>query len=361
MKKKIVISTGGTGGHIFPMIGLHDHFISKNYDTLFVSDTRAKKYFSKKMLNTVKLFNIDSPFNKKGFSKILILAKLILSTLSSFFFLIKNRPNLVIGSGGYASFPILMASIFLRINFVLYETNSVLGKTNKFFYFFSKKLLLGYDNFNFFPKKYHTKAHYVGQILRSDFNNINLNKNKNKKIKKTTILILGGSQGANFFGENLPIVFNQINYFDNPLKIYHQGSKGQLDIIQNFYEKTSHEVDVFNFRENIHQLMEESDFAITRAGSSSISEMIAMELPFVAIPLPKSLDNHQFYNAEYFKKKNCCWLIEQKDFRVDNFKKFINDICSNQKNEILKKKISIKKINKTHAIDNFEREILKYL
>ena len=85
MKKRIIISTGGTGGHIFPMIGLHDYLVSKNYDVLFTSDKRAKKYFRKKILNKVKIFNIDSPFNKKNFSKILILPKLFLSLFSSFF------------------------------------------------------------------------------------------------------------------------------------------------------------------------------------------------------------------------------------------------------------------------------------
>ena len=116
MSRKIVLSTGGTGGHIFPMIALYDYLISKNYDVSFVTDKRGEKYFTDDTKYKIKIFNINSPFNQKGLFKIISIFQLFVSTVHSFFFLIKSKPKVIIGSGGYASFPILMAGYILKIN-----------------------------------------------------------------------------------------------------------------------------------------------------------------------------------------------------------------------------------------------------
>jgi len=100
MNKKIILSTGGTGGHVFPMIAFYDYLVSKNYEVFFISDQRAKKYFNKEMQNKVKIYNIDSPFNKKGLLKIFGFYKLLLSTINAFFFLLKYNPKIIVGSGG---------------------------------------------------------------------------------------------------------------------------------------------------------------------------------------------------------------------------------------------------------------------
>ncbi len=89
--------------------------------------------------------------------------------------------------------------------------------------------------------------------------------------------------------------------------------------------------------------------------------MINLHLPFIAIPLPNSLDNHQFYNAKYYSDKNCCWLIRQQDFSFESFKKLIIDIFSSSKKELNNKIFSIKQIKEINPIKNFEKEILEYL
>jgi UDP-N-acetylglucosamine--N-acetylmuramyl-(pentapeptide) pyrophosphoryl-undecaprenol N-acetylglucosamine transferase len=124
---------------------------------------------------------------------------------------------------------------------------------------------------------------------------------------------------------------------------------------------SQHKVEVFNFKNNIEEIMKKSDLAITRSGSSSIAEMINLHLPFIAIPLPNSLDNHQFYNAKYYSDKNCCWLIRQQDFSFESFKKLIIDIFSSSKKELNNKIFSIKQIKEINPIKNFEKEILEYL
>lgn len=361
MKKKIILSTGGTGGHILPMVALYDYLVSKNYEVIFVSDQRAMKYFNTGIKEKVKIFNINSPFNKQGFSKLTAYYQLLVSTIKSIFFLMNNKPSIIIGSGGYASFPILMAGYLLQINILIYETNSILGRTNKLFYFLCKKLLLGFDNQKDLPKKYKKKSIYVGQLLRKSFiekiNEFNIfNPNKNE----FTILVLGGSQGADFFGSHFATTFSELKNSGFKIKVFHQCKENQVETIKQAYQNfTSYEL--FEFNPNIDKIMKQSDLAIVRSGSSTISELIAINLPFIAIPLPSSMDNHQYYNAKYFEDRGCCWLIDQNQFDTEKFKKLIADILSNDKEKLKEKIKNIKLLNKDQVLNNFEEIIIKYL
>lgn len=361
MKKKIILSTGGTGGHIYPMVALHDYLVSKNFEVIFVSDQRAMKYFNLDVKEKVKIFNINSPFNKKGFYKLMAYCQLLVSTIKSIFFLINNKPSIIIGSGGYASFPILMAGYLLKINILIYETNSILGRTNKFFYFLSKKLLLGYDNQKYLPKKYQKKSIYVGQLLRKSFtekrNEANIfNPNKNE----FTILMLGGSQGAEFFGSRFATLFSELKNSGFKIKIFHQCKENQVESIRQAYQNFTN-YELFEFNPNIEKIMKQSDLAIVRSGSSTISELIAVSLPFIAIPLPSSMDNHQYYNAKYFEDRGCCWLIDQNQFDAEKFKKLIADILGNDKEKLREKIKNIKLLNQDQALNNFEKIIIEYL
>ena len=358
MNKKIILSTGGTGGHVFPMIAFYDYLVSKNYEVTFITDQRAKKYFNKDMQNNVKIYNINSPYNKKGLLKIFAFLKLILSMISSFFFLLKQKPKIIIGSGGYASFPVLMAAYFLGIKIVIYETNSILGRTNKFFYKFAQKLLLGFDNITDLPIQYQHKAVYVGQLLRKSFSLEN-SEIYNKKKDFFTILILGGSQATHFFGSTLAKIFSEICNNKNSIKIFHQCKKEDVDQIKFSYGSFSN-YELFEFNPNISEIMIQSDLAVTRSGSSTISELVALNTPFVAVPLPTSLDNHQYHNAKYFEDRGCCWIVEQHQFDSEKFTKLITNIVSNDKNQLIEIRRNMKLIAKQNVFYKFENEIVKY-
>ena len=357
MKNRIAIATGGTAGHIYPMLGLYEHLIQKGYVVNFITDQRGKKYFTPSMLDSVKILKINSPFNLKGLSKILSFFYLFYACFYSLLLLIANRPNLVIGSGGYASFPILTAAFLLRINIIIYETNIVLGKTNKIFYKNCKKLLVGCDDLDFFPKKFHSKATFVGQLVRRTFFEDSQKKNFKDRL---VILILGGSQSSEFFGSNLAKNFADIDKNIIPLEIYHQCKLEKFGEIENAYGDFKN-YKLFEFDSNIHDLMQKSNIAITRSGSSTLSEMVAVNLPFIAVPLPTSSDNHQLYNAKYYEKKGCCWVLEQNVFNDDSMKKIILEIIRNNGEQLDIKIRNMKLINTTNPIENFEIEIKKYL
>ena len=139
--KKIIIATGGTGGHIFPAYSLAKHFINSKIDTKIISDSRGLKYLQN--YNDIKVIEIISTtvFKKNIFQLLFSISIIFYSIIKSVIFLLTDRPNLVFGMGGYSSFPVCIAAKLLRIPFIIYENNLHLGKANRYLLPHAKKYL----------------------------------------------------------------------------------------------------------------------------------------------------------------------------------------------------------------------------
>ena len=141
MIKKIIFSSGGTGGHIFPAINLMKYFSNKGYEVILVTDSRGNNFLKDYSKYRSCIIKTDTPINKSFFRKILTFSTIFFSIIRSILILKKEKPDLIFGFGGYVSFPISIASKFFNIPLVIYENNLVLGRTNKSLLPFSKKLL----------------------------------------------------------------------------------------------------------------------------------------------------------------------------------------------------------------------------
>ena len=357
--KKILICTGGTGGHIFPAISLAEYLEKKNFNVDFITDYRAKKFINNINLKKINFINVKTPTGKKGIGLIYSIFLIFISFLYSIFFLLLKKPQLIIGSGGYVSFPILLAAKLLKKKFVIYETNSVVGRVNKFFLNSSTKIFTGYPLKNLNISN--DKVTFVGQLIREQ---IYLAK-ENNYFKKDdnfdfTLLIIGGSQGAEIFSKTLPQSLNKLFNLNKKIRIFHQvGNKEQEFKIDLSYKNNSN-VTIFNFEPNIEKYMTLSDLVITRAGSSTLSELAFLEIPFIAIPFKESLDNHQFYNADYFFRMNACWLIDQQDLNSEKLFDLVKELMLS-KEKLLEKKSKLKELTKTDVNEIFEKEINKIL
>ena len=219
MHKKIIFTSGGTGGHIFPAINLMKYFSRKGYDVLLVTDKKGKNFLKKFSKFNSLIINVNSPINKNLIEKILSYSIILYSILKSILILLKEKPVLVFGFGGYVSFPVSFVSKFFRIPLIIYENNYVLGRTNKYLLSFAKKLLIATDTISNCPKKYKNKIVKVGHILREDILNYSSFENKNKS-DYFSILILGGSQGAEIFGKIVPEVIKRVQQFGYKINIY---------------------------------------------------------------------------------------------------------------------------------------------
>ena len=312
-KKKIIIASGGTGGHIFPAYGLAKHFIGKNVDVKISSDARGLKYLKDfPNLNVIKIPS-STIYNKNIFRLSISLTIIFYSVIKSILFLFQYKPNLIFGMGGYSSFPVCLAAKLVGIPFVIYENNLHIGKANKYLSPYAKKVLVSYKEVEGIPSQYKKKVYEIGNIIRKEIIDFSQKKQNYSRDKKLSILILGGSQAAKIFAEKLPKILEQCHKAGVPLKIYQQCLPEQNNYLTNLYNNINLECEIFNFSNDIINYFSKANLAITRAGSSMLAELINVNIPFISVPLPSSADNHQLKNAIYYEKNQYSYLIEEKD------------------------------------------------
>ena len=140
------------------------------------------------------------------------------------------------------------------------------------------------------------------------------------------------------------------------LKPKDKGNNENINYLSNFYSINNIENKIFSFDKNFVNSIEESDLCITRAGASTLAELSASNIPFVAVPLPTAKDNHQYENARFYRDNDCCWLIEQNYFD-EKIEQLLKDILNNR-SDYLKKKENLKKLNYQNTWINVNQKIL---
>jgi len=232
----------------------------------------------------------------------------------------------------------------------------VLGRANKFFLNFSRKLICYSKNIINLPSGFNQKLTTIKPLIRKEYYDPNMHL---KKDNLFTIIIIGGSQGAKIFDELLNKSFVNISK-QVSLKIIHQTSKRNINFLKNFYSQNNIESKVFSFDQNLDETLKQGDLCVTRAGASSLAELSFLNIPFVAIPLPSSKDNHQYENAKYYKDRDCCWIIDQKSFDDQKFEKFLLELINKGEDYIMKKN-NLQKLNYQNTWNNVNQKILKII
>ena len=358
MSKKIIFSSGGTGGHIFPAINLMKHFSKKGYEVLLVTDERGKNFLKNYPNFKSYIIKTSTPINKSFFIKIFSYITIFFSILRSIIILSKEKPNLIIGLGGYVSFPIAFASRFFKLPLIIYENNIFIGRANMHLLSLCKKILFAIKEPTNFPEKYKNKFKYVGFILDKDI--INYSSDEKIENKNFSILVLGGSQGAEIFGEVIPSTIKLLKEQGYNVQITQQCISSQKESIVKFYEKNKIKNNVFEFNENILKLISSADLAISRCGASTTAALVHMFTPFIAVPIPKSIDNHQYLNGKYCENKGYCWLLEQKNFNSENLYNLIIKILEDKKQlEFMHQ--CMKKNDNKNVYNNIDNAIEEFL
>ena len=306
--KKILITTGGSGGHVIPALILQEHLIKK-FNVIISTDKRGLDFFDKEVceyitINTPRLKNLFFlPFN---------LIIIIFLTIKSYVLLKNKKIEKVFSIGGYMSIPITLAAKFLNLEIYLIEPNQVLGRANKFFLKSCKKIFCYSENIKNLSFDFKEKIITIYPLIRKRIYQSDFSHQVNQS-NKFTLLIVGGSQGANIFDKKLKNLIVNISK-TNQIKIIQQTNERNISSLRNFYLENNIENKIFSFDNNFSENLKGVDLCITRGGASTLAELSLLNIPFIAVPLPSSRDNHQLENANYYKNKNCCWIIEQNSF-----------------------------------------------
>ena len=269
--KKILITTGGTGGHVIPAKIIKEH-LKNNFEIYYSTDLRGLKYLSSDINKTII---IDTPRFNFSFYLPFRLIKLIYLIFRSILFLKKKKIEKVISIGGYMSIPIIIGAKILGLTILLLEPNLVLGRGNRYFLNFSKKIFCYSNKISNFPKKNFHKIELIKPLVSKAFYELEKNKDINNKF---CFLISGGSQGAQIFDDLIKDTMIDISKTFS-IKVIQQTSIENIEKLKNFYDTKNIENKIFNFEENFINLINMSDLCITRAGATSLAEISILNKP----------------------------------------------------------------------------------
>ena len=351
--KKILISTGGSGGHVIPSLIIFDH-LKNNFETTLVTDKRGisfidKNLYSYKLIDVPKINNLIFTFPK-------FLILFIFSLIKSFIFLKKNRFDILVSTGGYMSLPFCIASKLLKIKIVLFEPNKVLGRSNKIILKYAKKIICYHETIINFPKIYENKILIINSLMRKEAYDFEKKTNK-EKLDTIKILVLGGSQGASFFDQMIKDLIMRI-YKLSKISLSQQiFSLRKQKELENQYKKTGIEYEFFNYDRALYRKLNSFDIAITRSGASALAELAFFNIPFIAIPFPYAKDNHQFYNAKFYHDRNSCWLVNQDNSCINKITTLIKEFIENKKDYDIKKE-NLNKISYQNTWNNINKKLI---
>jgi UDP-N-acetylglucosamine--N-acetylmuramyl-(pentapeptide) pyrophosphoryl-undecaprenol N-acetylglucosamine transferase len=308
--KKIFVVGGGTGGHFFPAVSLGEVLQNRGYGIYVITDSRCKKYVGKNFSLKVKIISCD--YFKKGFlQNIKAFFKIASGVFESLTLLIHKRPKMVIGFGGYPMVPMLFAAKMLGIPIVLHEQNSFFGKANNLFAKDAQMIALSFEDTKNLDPSHKEKVIVTGNPIRDSIYKLNIDRNFEERPLK--ILIYGGSQGAAFFDNLVPNAMKMLREKDKniQIEITQQAPKHDHEKIKNVYKKLKIKANIQEFFHDMDEQLRKHHFCISRAGASTIAELVATGMPSILIPFPFAANDHQMHNAKFLMSKKAAIIFEQ--------------------------------------------------
>lgn len=359
---RLIISGGGTGGHVFPAIAIASAFKERYPDTeiLFVgANGRMEMTRVPEAGYEIVGLWISGLQRRLTLSNLLFPIKLISSYFKARTLVSRFKPNVVIGTGGYASGPVMLAANWLHIPSLVQEQNSYAGLTNKRLAKKAKTICVAYPHM----QKYFAKEKLVltGNPVRRDL--LNLNEKRSKAIehfvfsaKERTLLIIGGSLGAKTINESVLAGLDKL--IDSHVQVVWQTGKIYYDAIKlQTSNKDLRKVRIYDFIKQMDLAYAVSDVVISRSGALAISELCIAGRPAVLVPSPNVAEDHQTKNAMALVEEDAAIMVKDNEARkslVDVAMKLLHD---QQRMDELRKNISV--LGKPNAAEEIVNEIEK--
>ena len=335
---KLLIAGGGTGGHLFPGIAVAEEFtaLKETNEVLFVG---TKNGLEGKILPEygwpVSFVTAEGIKGKGFFKTVKGLFKMLLGSLQSIGIIRKFRPSTVLGVGGYAAVPAVMAGKLLGVSSAIHEQNAMPGLSNRLLGRFVNRVFLTYpESERFFPAE---KVRVTGNPVRKSILKSFAEKEQSADSgKKFTLFIFGGSQGARRINDVLmEIFFNSELSVNENIKVIHQTGEADFERVKKCYEEMNIDAQVYPFIKDMAGIYLEADLIICRAGATTIAELLVAGKPAILIPYPYAADDHQRLNGEALVKKGAAAMILEKDLTSQRLSDEIRRLFDDRK--LLKK------------------------
>jgi len=312
MNIRVIIAGGGTGGHLFPGVAIAEELLRRNSENriLFVGTKRGiEKRVLKELGFHLKLLNVEGIKGRGMIRSLLALSKLPGSLLQSVGIIRSFRPDMVIGVGGYASGPAVMAARLMGIRTAIAEQNSIPGLTNRILSRFVDRIFLSFaDGGKWFSAK---KTVVSGNPIRAAF--FNGKPVVEKASDQFSLLVFGGSQGAHAINSAIQDALPFLQPLKGILHIVHQTGERDCQSMSDAYDAQGFSARVVPFIRDMAVAYEAADLLICRAGATSIAEITAMGKAAILIPFPYAIGDHQTENAKVLLKAGAAVMIPEKE------------------------------------------------
>lgn len=360
---RIILSGGGTGGHIYPAIAIANELKSRFPDAEFLFVGALDKMEMEKVPEAgykIEGLWISGIQRKLTLKNLAFPFKLVISLLRSRKIIKTFKPNVAIGTGGFASGPLLQVAASKKIPSLIQEQNSYPGITNKLLGKKVDKICVAYDGLErFFPKE---KIVKTGNPIRQDLLEID---NKSIKAKDTfklnhgkhTLLVLGGSLGSRRINQ---LIEKELEFFQTQnVEVIWQCGKLYFQEYKIYNNQT--EVQVHPFLNAMDLAYAASDIIISRAGAGSVSELCVVGKPVIFIPSPNVAEDHQTKNAMAIVEKNAALMIKETDLEIDFENTFSQLVNNMEKRKELGENIrKLALVNATKDIADEVEKLLKH-
>ncbi len=307
---KLLIAAGGTGGHIYPAVSIAEEFREKGNEVVFAGRENSfeKKVYEDYGYKTVLIRS--SQFDVNIFSLFDFSKNLLLGVRDAFRILKTEKPDAILGGGGYVSAPVLLAASVLRTPYFLYEQNIIPGRTNRIFGKGAKLIFTGFpDVYNFFKKD---KTVFSGNPVRKIL--FEMSKASGLQYFGFTnqipvLLVFGGSGGATAINNVFSNIIDRLLDKVDVQIIFITGNRDFESISER--QKPNKFVKILPYLNRMEYALAAADFAVSRAGAMTLTELSLTGTPGIVVPFPFARDNHQLKNALFLKNKGCIELITQ--------------------------------------------------
>lgn len=347
---RVIITAGGTGGHIYPALAIVDKIKEKEPDSEFIyigTTNRMEKDIVPKY--GLKYIGIEMYGITKNIKNDIKLGYLIIKNIKKCRKIIREfKPDIVLGIGGYVTYPVIKAASMEHIKIFIHEQNSIPGKSNKALAKLADKIGISFPG----SKKYFDAKKVVFTGNPCAERAIAIPKIPKEKFglnpKKKFVLMVQGSLGSSSVNNKMLDFLQSIDK-ENYEVLYITGKSSYAEFSKNKFSKN---VKVVPYVDNLAGLLKSADVVVSRAGASSISEIIALKKLAILIPSPYVANNHQYYNAKELADKKAIIMIEEKDLNSDNLKEDINKLIDDKYKELqINMQIKLSQMGKNNSSD----------
>lgn len=353
--RPILIAAGGTGGHVFPALAVAEALRKKEVPVIWVGAHGIEQKVVPAHHFPLFLIHV-SGLRGKGWRRALWMPFLLsFALLEAVFLILKHKPRLVLGMGGYVSGPVGIAAFLLRVPLVIQEQNAIAGFTNRWLAKIATRVLAGFPGA--FPPN--DKTFYTGNPIRQEIEQLF---GKPKTItpppKPFRLLILGGSLGAHALNQIVPVAMALLEPGVRP-EIWHQTGAREIAAIQQVYQNSQIEAKTEAFIQDMTRAYLWADLVVCRAGAITIGELTQVGGGALLVPFPHAIDDHQTHNARYLSEAGAAILLPQSSLTPQTLADLLRQFHHNR-SDLEQMGSASAKLARPHVTDEVVTRVLEF-